>query len=115
MSTITADEAAAILGVSKRMVYDLAAPHGPIPCARYSAKCVRFESQDVEAYKAQCQHTSIKQKIVGSLTSTRLSTAGESELQKLYRQAGAVPRPKPSTKQKPTSSMPLRLVRPKNA
>ena len=31
---MTADEAAKVLGVSCRLVYQLAAPRGPIPCIR---------------------------------------------------------------------------------
>lgn len=48
---LTAEEAAKELGISKRMMYELAAPHGPVPCVRYGAKCVRFKEEDIEAYK----------------------------------------------------------------
>jgi excisionase family DNA binding protein len=51
MSVIQASE---FLGVSKAMVYKLAAPHGPIPCTRIGARVI-FEESDVSAYKASCR------------------------------------------------------------
>lgn len=50
---IDADEVARMLGISRGAVYDLAAPKGPIPCARFGRRCVRFNVEDVEAFKQQ--------------------------------------------------------------
>lgn len=47
---ITAREAGEILAVAPRTIYDLASPCGPIPCYRYSARCIRFDRADLEAY-----------------------------------------------------------------
>lgn len=109
---ITAQEAAKVLGVSARMMYSLAAPNGPIPCSRYSAKCVRFSPEDLDEYKKSCLHTSIQQKVAGSLSSTRLSITSESALQKLFRKAGIAPKPMPSQKRKRIDSTKLQLVAP---
>ena len=48
---ITADEVAKILGISRGAVYDLAAPKGALPCARFGPRCIRFNVEDVEAFK----------------------------------------------------------------
>lgn len=48
---IDADEVAKMLGISRGAVYDLAAPKGPIPCARFGRRCIRFNAEDVEAFK----------------------------------------------------------------
>lgn len=51
MSVIQASE---FLGVSRAMVYKLAAPNGPIPCTRIGTRVI-FEESDVSAYKASCR------------------------------------------------------------
>ncbi|WP_428983794.1 helix-turn-helix domain-containing protein [Rhodoferax mekongensis] len=51
MSVIEASE---FLGVSPRMVYQLAAPNGPIPCYRIGKRIV-FDAKDVQDYKANCR------------------------------------------------------------
>lgn len=38
MSAITVSEAAALLGISRRMMYSLAAPIGPVPCHRFGRR-----------------------------------------------------------------------------
>lgn len=63
---MNAKEAAALLGVSARQVYDLAAPEGPIPCTRIGRPGskrprVVFEQADIEEYKAQCRSTATAQ------------------------------------------------------
>lgn len=50
---IDADEVAKMLGISRGAVYDLAAPRGPLPCARFGPRCIRFNAEDVEAFKQQ--------------------------------------------------------------
>lgn len=102
---LTAEQAALQLGVSKRTMYDLAAPKGPIPCVRYTARCMRFDEQDLEDYKKSCLYHSIKLEVAGSLTSTRLSTDKESGLLKCFQQAGAKPRLKPLASKKHLASM----------
>lgn len=51
MSVIEASE---LLGVSKAMIYKLAAPNGPIPCTRIGKRVI-FDESDVSAYKASCR------------------------------------------------------------
>lgn len=53
---IDADEVAKILGISRGAVYDLAAPKGPIPCARFGRRCIRFNVEDIESFKRQHMH-----------------------------------------------------------
>ena len=50
---LTATEAAQALGVSKRHLYALAAK-GLLPCYRFGS-AVRFDPQDIEAYKQSCR------------------------------------------------------------
>ena len=50
---LTATEAAQALGVSKRHLYQLASAK-KIACYRFGS-AVRFDPQDIEAYKAQCR------------------------------------------------------------
>jgi excisionase family DNA binding protein len=52
--TMTVIQASEFLGVSRAMVYKLAAPNGPIPCTRIGARVI-FEESDVSAYKASCR------------------------------------------------------------
>jgi excisionase family DNA binding protein len=52
--TMTVIQASEFLGVSRAMVYKLAAPHGPIPCTRIGKRVI-FEESDVSAYKASCR------------------------------------------------------------
>jgi len=47
-------QVAEFLGVSKGMVYQLAAPNGPIPCTRIGARVI-FDESDVSDYKASCR------------------------------------------------------------
>jgi predicted DNA-binding transcriptional regulator AlpA len=104
MELITAEVAAGMLGISKRMLYDLAAPNGPIPCIRYSVKCVRFDLVDVRAYADSCKcepRDLVKEAGRAYVGSVALKASSpDSELLKLYRQAGTAPKPRPSTKHK---------------
>jgi hypothetical protein len=61
---INAKAAAAMLGVSARMMYDLASPHGPIPCYRMGLKCIRFDPVDLEAFM---QSNSAKKRAVAQV------------------------------------------------
>ena len=107
---ITAKKAAEMLGLSARKVYDLAAPNGPIPCTRYSEKCIRFNEQDIENYRLSCQFTLMREIVVGASRSIKLSTASESVSQNFFRKLGIEPKPKRSTSQKHQDSTALRLV-----
>jgi predicted DNA-binding transcriptional regulator AlpA len=52
---ITVQAAAAMLGISKRFMYDLAAPNGPVPCYRLSTRATRFDPADIQAYAEACR------------------------------------------------------------
>jgi excisionase family DNA binding protein len=52
--TMTVIQASERLGVSRAMVYKLAAPHGPIPCTRIGSRVI-FDESDVQDYKASCR------------------------------------------------------------
>ena len=102
---ITPAEAAAILGISRRSIYGLAAPGGPIPCTRATVRRISFERSDVEEYKAKCQFTEIKRAAATNLNSTVLSVAADSGLESCFRRLGAEPRLTPSTaKSRPAST-----------
>lgn len=49
-------QVSAMLGVSSGKVYQLAAPHGPIPCTRIGARII-FDLSDVTEYKTKCRFT----------------------------------------------------------
>lgn len=94
---ISAVDAAEILGVSARQVYDLAAPAGPIPCYRIGGRVV-FERAEVEAYLQSCRCVAAPKRETVRLTSTRIPGRGESALEKIFREAGIKRKPKPSRK-----------------
>ena len=52
---ITAMEVAKILGISRQAAYNLAAPHGPIPCYRFGPRCMRFDVESVNDYLRSCR------------------------------------------------------------
>lgn len=93
---IDCQQAAQILGVSSRKMYELAAPSGPVKCYRIG-RSVRFEQADIEEYKVQCQSTETRNAVVSSLSSTAVSVASESELESFFRKRGIAPRRTPST------------------
>lgn len=101
---ITAAEAASILGVSQRAIYDLAAPRGPIPCYRMGRKCIRFDSSDINAYADACkivQFHPVKEVGQVQLKNTRLhiSSTGDDAL-KFFRSLGIEPPKRPVIKVK---------------
>jgi excisionase family DNA binding protein len=91
MTLIAVQAAADSLGVSRRTMYELAAPAGPIPCYRIG-RTVRFQQDDIEAYKQSRRCEPVR--ATGprySLAVVRLkasSPTGESELEKFFRKAG---------------------------
>ena len=91
---LNAKEAAERLGISRGMIYALAAPTDPIPCQRIG-RTVRFEIEDIDAYKESCRHAPAKQKVAGVSTMTiSYSTPGESGLVSHFRKAGIEPKMK---------------------
>ena len=46
---LMADAAATILGISCRMLWNLSAPRGPIPCIRLG-RAVRYDREDLIAF-----------------------------------------------------------------
>ena len=71
---MNASQAAAILGVSSRAVYDLAAPAGPIPCTRIGRRVV-FDEADILEFKHACRSTATANVVRSSLSSTASSPA----------------------------------------
>ena len=57
MTTLKPPQAAALLGLSSRKVYDLAAS-GELACYRFGA-AIRFEQSDLDAYKQKCRFPAI--------------------------------------------------------
>lgn len=53
---MNADQAAEVLGVSRRQVYALAAPGGPIPCTRIGKRII-FDMPDILEFKQSCRST----------------------------------------------------------
>ena len=75
---MTADEAAAFLQVSKRHVYTLAAPHGPIPCIRIGKRVI-FDEPDLMEYKLSCRSTKTKSAGATFSSSRAVLMASESD------------------------------------
>lgn len=91
--TLTVLQAAKLLGVSRAMVYKLAAPHGPIPCTRIGTRII-FEEADVQQYKESCrvvQRVHPAPQLLGK-THVALPPDGESSLIKTFRKLGLEPR-----------------------
>ncbi|WP_457955296.1 helix-turn-helix domain-containing protein [Achromobacter xylosoxidans] len=92
---IRAKEAAAILGVSLRTAYALAAPGGPIPCYRIG-RTLSFALADLEAYLQTCKHEPLPKPVSKpGNASIRLKASdprGESNLVKLFRSHGITPK-----------------------
>lgn len=76
-------QAAAMLGVSTRLVYDLAAPAGPIPCKRVgrpgsTKPRIVFDESDIREYQESCRYTATVNVVRSSLNLAVASTVGES-------------------------------------
>lgn len=95
---LTAKEAADLLGVERRTVYDLAAPHGPIPCYRMGKRCIRFTEEDVAEYLQACRHTTMTPTISGDIGSTKLFTVSVSASENCFQKRGLGRRQKLSSK-----------------
>ncbi|WP_424460547.1 helix-turn-helix domain-containing protein [Ottowia sp.] len=98
-----ASQAARLLGVSRRKMYALAAPSGPVPCYRIGGRVV-FEEDDILDYKASCRSIAARKTVASSLSSTVTLKAGESALRKSFLALGIKPKPTLSTvKSRPAS------------
>ncbi|MBR8656736.1 helix-turn-helix domain-containing protein [Achromobacter sp. Marseille-Q0513] len=100
---ISALEAARLLGVSPRHVYDLAAPDGPIPCYRVGRR-ISFELTDLLEYRQSCRSIATQNAVSTSLNSTARLKVRESALVAVFRKHGLEPRPTPSTARNPHGS-----------
>lgn len=104
---MNAKEAAAILGVSPRAVYALAAPQGPIPCYRIGRTIV-FDEADVVGFKQSQRVTQVKNQFRASSQSLTLKLkasepGAESALERAFRKFGVVPRLTPPSAAVPKS------------
>jgi excisionase family DNA binding protein len=104
---LTATEAAALLSISKRTLYTLAAEK-KIACYRFGS-AVRFDPQDLDAYKAQCRSPATTPD-AGSISLTVSSTASESALTSYFQRAGRASRRSHSTSAKRRGSSARQLV-----
>src|SRR5437868_4844601 len=101
---LSAPEAAAYLGISKRKMYDLVEPRGPIPCYKLGKRLTRFSIQDLNVFIKSCRSDTCETKSVSASNSKpRLTDAG-SELLNSFRKLGINPRQKPTTPRKPDAS-----------
>ncbi|WP_190275232.1 hypothetical protein [Collimonas fungivorans] len=92
--SITAGDAAILLGISNRMIYELAAPSGPmLPHSQQDY----FQESSVLAYMESCRCTHIERaKISSQDTPTiRVSSIGESALENTFRKLGITPKRTP--------------------
>lgn len=88
---LTAAIVAQQLGIGARTVYALHAA-GALPGYRFG-RALRFAPADVAAYILKCRSTETARATAGSLNSTAVSRAGESELADYCRRAGLVLKP----------------------
>lgn len=93
---MTALEAAEILGVDRRTMYDLAAPRGPIPCYRMGRRCVRFEETDLQEYLQSCRHTKTTVTPTADIRSTKALTVTDPAAQNCFQKRRLGRREKPS-------------------
>lgn len=95
---MNADEAAEVLGVSRRHMYALAAPGGPIPCTRIGKRII-FDMPDLLAFKESCRCVPAPKPPHLSLSSRPIrvsSPGGPSELEKAFLAHGITPKLSPS-------------------
>lgn len=94
-SLMRAKEAAAMLRVSIRTVYELAAPSGPIPCYRIG-RTLGFARADLETYLQSCRHEPLpKPPTKPGRPSQRVKASdprGTSDLVRLFKKHGLTPK-----------------------
>lgn len=101
---MTAEEAAAFLQVSKRQVYTLAAPQGPIPCVRIGKRVI-FDEPDLMEFKLSCRSTKTKSAAATFSSSRAVSVGSASVLQKHFQKRGLAPKLTPTTGKNPHDFM----------
>jgi excisionase family DNA binding protein len=109
VTLINVAEAAELLGLRPRTVYDLARA-GTLPHYRPAPGAVRFALADIEAHLAACRSTGTKPAPAGGMSSAALLTDADAALQSYFRQRGRGSRQKPTPASATPTSTPLRLV-----
>ena len=94
VAMVDAAGAAELLGVSRRMVYDLAAA-GRLRCYRYSARAIRFDVADVEAFRQGCRAEVEKVPACRPPTARVEAKDASAGLRELFAAAGVKPRSRP--------------------
>src|SRR5574340_501917 len=102
---LSVKQAAKLLGVSSRTVYDLAAPAGPVPCHRIGRR-ILFSETDIQEYLKSCRFTEIKREVASFLNSTAPLKAGVSGLESYFRKRGREPKLTPTIVRKRPDSTP---------
>ena len=105
--TLTAKEAAHVLGLSARKLYELAAS-GKLACYRFDG-AVRFDRADLETYKTSCRLPATTQ-ANGSISLTASLPGTAHALTAYFRQAGQKSKRTNSTALKQPGSSRLLLV-----
>jgi excisionase family DNA binding protein len=94
---VSAKEAAALLAVAPRTIYELAAPGGPIPCYRIG-RALRFAIVDLESYMRTCRQEPVQKSSTRPLAYQKLKPSDplgeDSDLVKLFKSHGITPRTK---------------------
>jgi excisionase family DNA binding protein len=108
---LTAAQVAELLGISRRMVYDLAS-RGKLPVYKIEG-ARRFAPADVEAYRESCRSSGTQGTSAGASISNASLKVAVTGLAEFFRAAGVKPKLTPSTAAKARASMPLRVVSPK--
>ena len=106
---LKAADVARTLGLSKRAVYDLAAS-GALAHYRPAPGAVRFDPQDVEAYRTSCRSVGTKETAAGVLSSTAIYKDSDTDLAAFFRRAGVKPKLTHTTGKKAPGSPRLRVV-----
>lgn len=104
MPLLTPADLAQRLRISSSKARQLAAPGGPIPCARIG-RLIRFNEEDIQEYEQQCRSTTIKAAVDIALNSTASLKVEESGLQSYFQKLGIKPRRTSSTAKKAAASM----------
>ncbi len=105
---LKAAQVAASLGISRRMVYDLH-KDGKLRGYRFGS-ALRFDPDDVEAYKRLCLSDGTPETSGGGSSSTASLKVAVTGLADFFRGVGVKPKLTPSTARKGRDSTPLRVV-----
>ena len=105
---LTVAQAATLLGLSRRMIYDLANT-GKLRGYRFG-RALRFDLADVMEYKQACRFDGTPETSAGATNSTALFKASGTAFLDFCRKAGLKPKLTPSTEKKAPASTRLRVV-----